>query len=132
MQPSGLIRLNPHKLCKKSQSLFDFLSKRIINQQRAIQCIVDAYDRYLSPLWKPDRPIFCGLFPGPSGVGKTYIVETLAEYFFENPKAFTKIDCANYKERHEVSKLIGAPPGYIGYDDVSDPKTAQSCAAGPE
>lgn len=114
---SKFIKLDSDLLCEKTKELEDFLSKKIINQPRAINCVVSAYDKFNSPLWYPKKPILTALFLGPSGVGKTYIAEMLAEYFFDDPTAFTKIECANYAERHDISKLLGAPPGYIGYNE---------------
>lgn len=114
---SNLIKLDPGLLCKKTKELEDFLFERIINQPRAVRCVVSAYDKFNSPLWRYEKPMLAALFLGPSGVGKTYIAEMLAEYFFDDPAAFTKIECANYVERHEISKLLGAPPGYLGYNE---------------
>jgi len=111
-------KLDPDILCEQTKELEDFLLERIINQQRAIKCVVSAYDKFNSPLWQLEKPILSALFLGPSGVGKTYIAEMLAEYFLDDPTAFTKIECANYVERHEISKLLGAPPGYIGYNEL--------------
>lgn len=109
--------LDTSLICEQTKELGDFLSERVINQERATKCIVSAYDAFSSPLWQPEKPILSALFLGPSGVGKTFLPEVLAEYFFESPLALTKIECANYAEKHEVAKLIGSPPGYIGYDD---------------
>src|SRR3989338_7409670 len=113
-----LVRLDPDILCEQTKELEDFLYERIINQSRAVKCVVSAYDQFNSPLRQYEKPILSALFLGPSGVGKTYVAEMLAEYFFDNPNAFTKIECANYAERHEISNLLGAPPGYIGHNEL--------------
>ncbi|MBI2446489.1 MAG: ATP-dependent Clp protease ATP-binding subunit [Parcubacteria group bacterium] len=117
-----LIKLDPNVLCEQTKELEDFLLERIVNQPRAVKCVVSAFDQFNSPLRQHEKPILSALFLGPSGVGKTYIAEMLAEYLFDNPAAFTKIECANYAERHEITKLLGAPTGYIGYDHPTDPR----------
>src|SRR3989339_677197 len=96
-----LVRLDPDILCEQTKELEDFLLERIVNQSRAVKCVVSAYDQFNSPLRQCGKPILSALFLGPSGVGKTYIAEMLAQYFFDDPAAFTKIECANYAERHE-------------------------------
>ena len=118
MLTNGFTQLDPNILCEQTKELEDFLYERIINQPRAVKCVVSAYDQFNSPLRRYEKPILSALFLGPSGVGKTYVAEMLAEYFFDNPNAFTKIECANYAERHEISKLLGAPPGYIGHKEL--------------
>jgi len=114
----NLVKLDPNILCEQTKELEDFLSEKIVNQSRAVKCVVSAYDQFNSPLRQYEKPILSALFLGPSGVGKTYIAEMLAQYFFDNPAAFTKIECANYAEHHEISKLLGAPPGYIGHKEL--------------
>ena len=118
MATDGFIKLDSELLCEQTKELEDFLSGKIVNQSRAVKCVVLAYDQFNSPLWRPGKPILSALFLGPSGVGKTYIAEVLAEYFFDDQSAFTKIECANYVERHEISKLLGAPPGYVGHNEI--------------
>ncbi len=113
-------KLDASRFCEQAKELEDFLKSRVINQERAVNCIVASYDYYLSPLKKQEGPLLSALFLGPSGVGKTYFSELLAEYFFEDPKAFTKVECAGYQENHEIARLIGSPVGYIGYDHPSD------------
>lgn len=114
-------KLDSHTRSPEAKRLKDFLESKIVGeegQRRAIDRIVDAYEWYLSPLWRHEIPIFCGLFLGPSGVGKTEIAKKLAEFFFDDEHGLTKIACGDYQEKHEItSKLIGSPPGYIGYDD---------------
>jgi len=109
------VKLNPNLLSEEAQKLKEFLSSRLVNQDRAIKKVVEAYELFLSPLRNPYRPIITMLACGPSGVGKTYLAELLAEFFFDNRSALTKIECVSYTERHEIARLIGAPPGYVGY-----------------
>lgn len=110
-------RLNSNKLCETTLEFRDFLKEKVIDQDRAVKCLTRAYDLSISPL-KEEGPIISALFLGPSGVGKTATAEALAEYFFDDSNAFTKIPCANYTERHLLSSLIGTSAGYVGYDDV--------------
>lgn len=111
--------IDEKKLSLEAQKMKDFLESNIVGkrgQQRAIRHLVDAYEWYLSPLWRPNAPIFCGLFLGPSGVGKTETARKLGEFIYGDDSAIVKIDCANLQQEHELSKLIGAPPGYVGSD----------------
>jgi len=92
-----------------------FLRSRIVGQDAAIEAVVELYQIFLVGMASPDRPIGNLLFLGPTGSGKTYVVEVLAEALFGNPHAFIKINCAEFQEHHEIAKLIGSPPGYIGH-----------------
>ena len=92
MPTNSFTQLDPNILCEQTKELEDFLYERIINQSRAVKCVVSAYDQFNSPLRQYEKPILSALFLGPSGVGKTYVAEMLAEYFFDNPNAFTKIE----------------------------------------
>lgn len=111
--------------CEKNSSAVEnlkkFLASKIIGQERVRQELLSNLELKESGLRNLHKPIFCALFLGPSGVGKTYIVECLAEYYFGDPTSFTKVECASYSERHKVSLLLGAPPGYVGF---SDPTTS--------
>jgi ATP-dependent Clp protease ATP-binding subunit ClpB len=92
-----------------------FLRSRIVGQDAAIQAVTELYQMFLVGMAAPDRPVGNLLFLGPTGSGKTYVVEVVAEALFGNPHAFIKVDCAEFQEHHEISKLIGSPPGYIGH-----------------
>jgi ATP-dependent Clp protease ATP-binding subunit ClpB len=92
-----------------------FLHSRIVGQEAAIQAVTEIYQMFLVGMTPPDRPIGNLLFLGPTGSGKTYLVEVVAEALFGNKSAFIKIDCAEFQEHHEIAKLIGSPPGYIGH-----------------
>lgn len=97
--------------------LEDELSKRVAGQAQAIQVIADAVRRSRAGLHDPKRPIGSFLFLGTTGVGKTELAKTLAEYLFNDENNMVRIDMSEYQERHAVSRLIGAPPGYVGYDE---------------
>jgi ATP-dependent Clp protease ATP-binding subunit ClpB len=94
----------------------DRLHTRVIGQDEAVSAVANAIRRSRSGLADVDRPIGSFLFLGPSGVGKTELARSLAWFMFDDPKAMTRIDMSEYMERHSVSRLIGAPPGYVGYE----------------
>jgi ATP-dependent Clp protease ATP-binding subunit ClpC len=95
----------------------DYLHQRVIGQDKAIKAVSDAIRRARAGLKDPTRPIGSFIFLGPTGVGKTELAKTLAEYLFDDEDAMVRIDMSEYQERHTVSRLIGAPPGYVGYDE---------------
>jgi ATP-dependent Clp protease ATP-binding subunit ClpC len=95
----------------------DYLHERVIGQDKAIVAVSDAIRRARAGLKDPTRPIGSFIFLGPTGVGKTELAKTLAEYLFDDEDAMVRIDMSEYQERHTVSRLIGAPPGYVGYDE---------------
>ncbi len=92
-----------------------FLRSRIVGQDAAVDAVLEIYQIFLVGMSSPDRPVGNLLFLGPTGSGKTYVIEVLAEALFGNPHAFIKVDCAEFQEHHEIAKLIGSPPGYIGH-----------------
>lgn len=93
------------------------LHNRIIGQNHAVSAVSDAIRRSRSGISDPNRPIGSFIFLGPTGVGKTELTKTLAEFLFDDESAMVRIDMSEYMEKHTVSRLIGAPPGYVGYDD---------------
>ncbi|PWG04370.1 ATP-dependent chaperone ClpB [Polaribacter aquimarinus] len=93
------------------------LHKRVVGQEEAIVAISDAVRRSKAGLQNPNKPIGSFLFLGTTGVGKTELAKALAEYLFDDENAMTRIDMSEYQERHSVSRLVGAPPGYVGYDE---------------
>jgi ATP-dependent Clp protease ATP-binding subunit ClpC len=95
----------------------DALHERVIGQDRAIVAVAEAIRRARAGLKDPKRPIGSFIFLGPTGVGKTELAKTLAEYLFDDDDALLRLDMSEYQERHTVSRLIGAPPGYVGYDE---------------
>ena len=102
---------------EKLLHLEDELHKRVIGQDEAIQAVADAVRRSRAGLQDPRRPIGSFIFLGTTGVGKTELAKALAEYLFDDDTMMTRIDMSEYQEKHTVSRLIGAPPGYVGYDE---------------
>jgi ATP-dependent Clp protease ATP-binding subunit ClpB len=102
---------------EKLLQLEDVLHKRVIGQLEAIQAVSDAIRRSRAGLQDVNRPIGSFLFLGSTGVGKTELAKTLAAYLFDDENAITRIDMSEYQESHAVSRLVGAPPGYVGYDE---------------
>ncbi|TYB79691.1 ATP-dependent chaperone ClpB [Bizionia myxarmorum] len=102
---------------EKLLKLEDELHKRVVGQEEAIIAVSDAVRRSRAGLQNPQKPIGTFLFLGTTGVGKTELAKALAEYLFDDEAALTRIDMSEYQERHAVSRLIGAPPGYVGYDE---------------
>ena len=97
--------------------LEDEIGERLIGQHEAVTAVADAVRRSRAGLQDPKRPIGSFIFLGPTGVGKTELAKTLADVLFDDEKAITRIDMSEYQERHSVSRLVGAPPGYVGYDE---------------
>ena len=93
------------------------LHERVIGQQEAVEAVSNALRRSRAGLQDPDRPIGTFLFMGPTGVGKTELARALAEFMFDSEQAMVRIDMSEYMEKHSVSRLVGAPPGYVGYDE---------------
>ena len=102
---------------EKLLKLEDELHKRVVGQDEAIEAVSDAVRRSRSGLQNPKKPIGTFLFLGTTGVGKTELAKALAEYLFDDENAMTRIDMSEYQERHAVSRLVGAPPGYVGYEE---------------
>jgi ATP-dependent Clp protease ATP-binding subunit ClpB len=95
----------------------DELHKRVVDQHEAVEAVANAIRRTRAGLSDPSRPIGSFVFLGPTGVGKTELARALAEFLFDDERAMVRIDMSEYQERHTVSRLIGAPPGYVGYDE---------------
>ena len=102
---------------EKLLHLEDELHRRVVGQEEAIEAISDAVRRSRAGLQDPKKPIGSFLFLGTTGVGKTELAKALAEYLFDDENAMTRIDMSEYQERHSVSRLIGAPPGYVGFEE---------------
>jgi len=102
---------------QKFLELESVLGKRVVGQESAVRAVSDAIRRNRAGLSDPNRPLGSFLFVGPTGVGKTELAKALAEFLFNDEKALTRIDMSEYMEKHTVSRLIGAPPGYVGYDE---------------
>jgi ATP-dependent Clp protease ATP-binding subunit ClpB len=102
---------------QKLLHLEDELHKRVIGQDEAVQAVAESVMRARSGLKDPNRPIGSFIFLGPTGVGKTELARALAEFLFDDEKAMIRIDMSEYQEKHAVARLIGAPPGYVGYEE---------------
>ncbi|MEO8027607.1 MAG: AAA family ATPase, partial [Bryobacteraceae bacterium] len=102
---------------KKLLHLDEELHKRVVGQDEAVDAVAEAVMRARSGLKDPKRPIGSFIFLGPTGVGKTELARALAEFLFDDERAMIRIDMSEYQEKHTVSRLVGAPPGYIGYDE---------------
>ena len=102
---------------QKLINMEDILHKRLIGQEEAVEVVADSIRRARSGLKDPKRPIGTFLFLGPTGVGKTELAKSLAEFMFNDEDALIRIDMSEYMEKHNVSRLVGAPPGYVGYDE---------------
>lgn len=102
---------------QKLMNMEQVLSKRVVGQDHALELVADAIRRARAEISDPNRPIGTFIFLGPTGVGKTETVKALAEFLFDDEQAVVRIDMSEYMEKHSVSRLVGAPPGYVGYDE---------------
>lgn len=102
---------------EKLAQLEDVLARRVVGQPEAVSAVSRAIRRSRAGLGDPHRPIGSFLFMGPTGVGKTELAKALAEFLFDDERAMVRLDMSEYQERHSVSRLVGAPPGYVGYDE---------------
>src|SRR6476619_688163 len=112
------IPLDPGKTGRDAKQLETGRHRMIVGQDEAIQQIVNIYQMHLTGMNPPGRPIGNFLFLGPTGSGKTRIVEATAEVLLKNPRSVIKIDCAEFQHSHEIAKLIGSPPGYLGHRET--------------
>ncbi len=115
------VRLNTEDFGPRVKGFLEILRKKVKGQEMALRDVAAAYEKYDSGLKKKDKPIFRGLFLGPSGVGKTLVSEILAEHLFGDRGSFCKIKCGDLKQDHQMASLIGSPPGYVGHQDPNDP-----------
>lgn len=104
------ILLNPDQKSPRAQEFEEKLTARIVGQERAVRRVSGLYQIFLAGMNHPSRPVGTMLFLGPTGSGKTRVVEAAAEVLFGDPNAVTKIDCAEFQHSHEIAKLIGSPP----------------------
>ncbi len=111
-------RLDANQTGREAEKLYADLHKRIVGQDEAIDQIVNTYQTYLAGMNSPGRPIGNCLFLGPTGSGKTRLVEAVAESLVGDTRAMIKIDCAEFQHSHEIAKLIGSPPGYLGHRET--------------
>ncbi len=110
---SRLLEGEVQKLLRMEENLH----RRVVGQDDAIRAVSNAVRRARAGLQDPDRPIGSFIFLGPTGVGKTELARALAEFLFDDEQAMVRIDMSEYQERHTVSRLVGAPPGYVGYEE---------------
>jgi ATP-dependent Clp protease ATP-binding subunit ClpA len=116
--PSRKTHLDPTRRSADSLEFEDSLRRKIVGQPEAISALVDLHQVYVAGMCSPGRPVGNLLFLGPTGSGKTRIVEAAAEVLFGDPRAVIKIDCAEFQHSHEIAKLIGSPPGYLGHRET--------------
>src|SRR6202158_1349025 len=113
-----LTLLDPNKTGRQAEDLENQLRNRVVGQDEAIHQIVKAYQTHMAGLCPVGRPVGNFLFLGPTGSGKTRIVEATADSLLNNPRSIIKIDCAEFQHSHEIAKLIGSPPGYLGHRET--------------
>jgi ATP-dependent Clp protease ATP-binding subunit ClpB len=115
---ASMVRLDAKQTGREAEKLYADLHKRIVGQDEAIDQIVNTYQMYLAGMHSPGRPVGNFLFLGPTGSGKTRLVEATAESLVGDARAMIKIDCAEFQHSHEIAKLIGSPPGYLGHRET--------------
>lgn len=120
--------LDPTRRGEATREFEGFLRSRIVGQEAPIEAVTEMFQMFLVGMNPPDRPVGNLLFLGPTGSGKTYMVEVVAEALFGNRHAFIKVDCAEFQEHHEIAKLIGSPPGYIGHGQTQALLTQEALA----
>ena len=120
------ISLNPELKSHRAQEFEDKLTSLIVGQERAVRRLSGLYQIYLAGMQNPGRPVGTMMFLGPTGSGKTRVVEAAAEVLFNDPNAVVKIDCAEFQHSHEIAKLIGSPPGYLGHRETSPMLTQEN------
>jgi len=121
--------LDPKKRSSTARHFEEALRKKIVGQDEAVQALVDLYQVFCAGLHSPGRPVGNLLFLGPTGSGKTRTVEAAAEILFGDSRAVIKVDCAEFQHSHEIAKLIGSPPGYIGHRETHPLITQEALAA---
>jgi ATP-dependent Clp protease ATP-binding subunit ClpA len=118
-QRRRMIVLDPEAKSPRAQGFETGLKGRVIGQERAVRSITSLYQVFQAGMTNTSRPIGTMLFLGPTGAGKTHVVEAAADMIFGDPNAVIKIDCAEFQHSHEIAKLIGSPPGYLGHRETS-------------
>ena len=122
------VRLDPTVQGAESREFEVRLREKIVGQNEAVQAVVDLYRVFRAGLQSPGRPVGNLLFLGPTGTGKTRIVEVAAEVLFGDPRGVIKVDCAEFQHSHEIAKLIGSPPGYLGHRETHPVITQEALA----
>jgi ATP-dependent Clp protease ATP-binding subunit ClpA len=118
-QRRKMVVLDPHAKSPRAQEFENGLYGRVIGQERAVRGITSLYQVFQAGMTNTSRPIGTMLFLGPTGAGKTHVVEAAADMIFGDPNAVIKIDCAEFQHSHEIAKLIGSPPGYLGHRETT-------------
>jgi ATP-dependent Clp protease ATP-binding subunit ClpA len=118
--------LDPDQKSPRAQDFEDRLGARIVGQERAVRRVSGLYQIFLAGMNPPSRPIGTMLFLGPTGSGKTRVIEAASEVLFSDPNGVVKIDCAEFQHSHEIAKLIGSPPGYLGHRETSPMLTQEN------
>src|SRR5579863_5985246 len=121
-------QLDPARRSIESRDFEAGLRRKIVGQDEAVQAVVDLYQVFRAGLNSPGRPVGKLLFLGPTGAGKTRVVEATAEVLFGDPRAVIKVDCAEFQHSHEIAKLIGSPPGYLGHRETHPLITQEALA----
>jgi len=122
------LQLDPTLRSVESRDFEGGLRRKIVGQDEAVQAVVDLYQVFRAGLNSPGRPVGNLLFLGPTGAGKTRVVEATAEVLFGDPRAVIKVDCAEFQHSHEIAKLIGSPPGYLGHRETHPLITQEALA----
>ncbi len=125
---AAAVQLDPGRRSTDSVQFESALRSKIVGQEDAVQSVVDLYQVFRAGLNSPGRPVGNLLFLGPTGSGKTRIVEAAAEVLFGEPRAVLKVDCAEFQHSHEIAKLIGSPPGYLGHRETHPLITQEALA----
>src|SRR5687768_2823469 len=120
------VMLDPDQKSPRAQGFGGKLGTRIVGQERAVRRMGAFYQFFLAGMTPPNRPVGTMLFLGPTGSGKTRVVEAAAEVLFGDANAVIKIDCAEFQHSHEIAKLIGSPPGYLGHRETSPMLTQEN------
>jgi len=129
MRPAVRQQLNPTIRSNETRDFEGSLRSKIVGQEEGVQSLVDLYQVFCAGLNSPGRPVGNLLFLGPTGSGKTRIVEAAAEILFGDPRAVIKVDCAEFQHSHEIAKLIGSPPGYLGHRETHPLITQEALSA---
>ncbi len=125
-QQRKMVTLNPEVKSPLAEEFESGLSSRVVGQDRAVRSITSLYQVFQAGMTNPTRPLGTMLFLGPTGSGKTHVVEAAAELLFGDRNAVIKIDCAEFQHSHEIAKLIGSPPGYLGHRETAPMLTQEN------
>src|SRR5437762_6051532 len=126
VQVDETVFLDPEQKSPRAQDFEERLGARIVGQERAVRRMSGLYQVFLAGMNPPNRPIGTMLFLGPTGSGKTRVIEAASEVLFSDPHGVVKIDCAEFQHSHEIAKLIGSPPGYLGHRETAPMLTQEN------